>query len=131
MNTPAILLTVSTLLLASGICTAEAVAPVIPLCPGMKIITAINQPSGDYESIKRLTRVSPEGITLHYSSEHEVSDPFSDKPPELVATNVTRTILSADQSKAAYYMAAFSEILPETLPNSTAITVSTNLYTQL
>lgn len=131
MNTPAILLTVSTLLLASGICTAESVAPVIPLCPGMKIITAINQPSGDYESIKRLTRVSPEGITLHYSSEHEVSDPFSDKPPELVATNVTRTILSADQSKAAYYMAAFSEILPETLPNSTAITVSTNLYTQL
>ncbi len=28
-------------------------------------------------------------------------------------------------------MAAFSEILPETLPNSTAITVSTSLYTQL
>jgi outer membrane protein OmpA-like peptidoglycan-associated protein len=132
MNTPAILLTISNLLLASSsVSAAESVAPVIPLCPGMKIVTAINQPSGDYESIKRLTRVSPEGITLHYSSEHEVSDPFSDKPPELVATNVTRTILSADQSKAAYYMAAFSEILPETLPNSTAITASTSLYTQL
>ncbi len=107
MNTPAILLTVSTLLLASGICTAESVAPVIPLCPGMKIVTAINQPSGDYESIKRLTRVSPEGITLHYSSEHEVSDPFSDKPPELVATNVTRTILGADQAQSSLLHGSF------------------------
>lgn len=131
MKTHAILLTVSTLLLAGGICSAESVTPVIPLCPGMKIVTAINQPSGDYESIKRLTSVSPDGITLHYSSEHEVSDPFSDKPPELVATNVLRRILAADQSTAAYYMAVFSEILPETLPNSTAISVSTSLYTQL
>lgn len=103
----------------------------IPLCPGLKIITAINQSSGDYESIKRITSIDQAGVTLHYSSEHEVNDPFSNKPPELVATHVTRRILSEDQQKAGYYLAVFSPILPETVPNSTAITLSADNYNRL
>jgi len=110
---------------------ASSTSPTIPLCPSLVIVTAINQSSGDYESIKRITSVDETGVTLHYSSEHEVNDPFSDKPPELVATNVTRRILREDQQKAPYYLAVFSPILPETVPNSTAISLTHDNYARL
>ena len=130
MNIHPIVLTFPLLLIASNVSVA-ATTPTIPLCPGLHIVTAINQSSGDYESIKRITSVDDSGVTLHYSSEHEVDDPFSDKPPELVATNVTRRILHADQQKAPYYLAIFSPILPETVPNSTAISLTDDNYTRL
>lgn len=110
---------------------AEDAPPIIPLCPGLNIVTAINQTSGDYESIKRIMTVGAAGFTLHYSSEHEVIDPFSDKPPELVSTNVTRRVLREDQQKAGYYLAVFSETLPEAVPNSTAISLTTDNYQRL
>lgn len=119
------------LLLIVSSANAASTTPIIPLCPGLNIVTAINQRSGDYESIKRITSVDDSGVTLHYSSEHEVDDPFSDKPPELVATNVTRRILHADQQKAPYYLAIFSPILPETVPNSVAISLTHDNYTRL
>lgn len=119
------------LLLIVSSASVAATTPTIPLCSGLHIVTAINQSSGDYESIKRITSTDEAGITLHYSSEHEVNDPFSDKPPELVATNVTRRILHADQQKAPYYLAVFSPILPETVPNSVAISLTQDNYTRL
>ncbi|UJS24551.1 OmpA family protein [Thiothrix winogradskyi] len=119
------------LLLIVSNASVAATTPTVPLCPGLHIVTAINQSSGDYESIKRITALDEASITLHYSSEHEVDDPFSDKPPELVATNVTRRILHADQQKAPYYLAIFSPILPETVPNSVAISLTHDNYTRL
>jgi len=110
---------------------ADATTPTIPLCPGLHIVTAINQRSGDYESIKRITSTDEAGITLHYSSEHEVDDPFSDKPPELVSTHVTRRVLREDQQKAGYYLAVFDPKLPETVPNSVAISLTHDNYTRL
>lgn len=111
--------------------SVAATTPTIPLCPGLHIVTAINQSSGDYESIKRITAVDEAGITLHYSSEHEVDDPFSDKPPELVATHVTRRVLREDQQQAGYYLAVFDPKLPETVPNSTAISLTDANYQRL
>ncbi|MBJ6611153.1 MAG: OmpA family protein [Candidatus Thiothrix moscowensis] len=118
------------LLIASSVSVA-ATTPTIPLCPGLHIVTAINQSSGDYESIKRITSTDEAGITLHYSSEHEVDDPFSDKPPELVSTHVTRRVLREDQHKAGYYLAVFDPKLPETVPNSVAISLTHDNYTRL
>ncbi len=131
MNVRTLLPLISAVWLTLGGCVTAATPPNIPLCPGLNIVTAINQSSGDYESIKRITSVDETGVTLHYSSEHEVNDPFSDKPPELVATNVTRRILHADQQKAPYYLAVFSPILPETVPNSVAISLTHDNYTRL
>lgn len=37
---------------------ADNASPVIPLCPGLTLVTAINQTSGDYESIKRIMKPS-------------------------------------------------------------------------
>ena len=132
MDTHPIVLTFPILLIVSNASIAvTTTTPTIPLCPGLHIVTAINQSSGDYESIKRITSTDEAGITLHYSSEHEVNDPLSDKPPELVATNVTRRILHVDQQKAPYYLAIFSPILPETVPNSVAISLTRDNYTRL
>lgn len=128
MNTHAMALS---LLLAVSSGSMAATTPTIPLCPGLNIVTAINQTSGDYESIKRITSIDETGVTLHYSSEHEVNDPFSDKPPELVSTNVTRRVLRADQQKAGYYLAVFDPKLPETVPNSTAISLTHDNFTRL
>lgn len=119
------------LLLIVSSANATSTTPTIPLCPGLNIVTAINQRSGDYESIKRITSTDEAGITLHYSSEHEVDDPFSDKPPELVSTHVTRRVLREDQQKAGYYLAVFDPKLPETVPNSTAISLTHDTYTRL
>ncbi len=40
----------------------------IPLCPGLTIVTAVSQPQGDYESIKRIESMTPEGARIRYSS---------------------------------------------------------------
>ena len=46
----------------------------IPLCPGLTIVTAINQPEGDYESIKTIESVDSTAIRLKYSTERAVRD---------------------------------------------------------
>lgn len=130
MNTATMLLTLLVLLTVSSI-GFTATTRSIPLCPGLNIVTAINQSSGDYESIKRITAVDEAGVTLHYSSEREVDDIFSDKPPELVSTHVTRRVLREDQQKAGYYLAVFDPKLPETVPNSTAISLTDANYKRL
>lgn len=117
------------LTLVGGVTAAPP--PSIPLCPGLNIVTAINQSSGDYESIKRITAVDAAGVTLHYSSEREVDDIFSDKPPELVSTHVARRVLREDQQQAGYYLAVFDPKLPETVPNSTAISLTDANYQRL
>lgn len=117
--------------LSIGSDSIAAITTTIPLCPGLNIVTAINQSSGDYESIKRISSVDEASVTLHYSSEQEILDPFSDQPPERVATKVTRRILREDQQKAGYYLAVFSPLLPETVPNSTAISLTDENYTRL
>ena len=124
------LLTLPVWLMLAG-SVAAASAPTIPLCPGLVIVTAISQSSGDYESIKRIIAVDETGVTLHYSSEHHVDDILSDKPPELVSTHVTRRILREDQQKATYYLAVFDPKLPETVPNSTAISLTHENYQRL
>lgn len=55
----------------------------IPLCPGLQIVTAVNQPDGDYESIKTVESVSDAGVRIKYSSERMVSDWLSSGPPKL------------------------------------------------
>lgn len=49
-------------------------APQIPLCPGLTMVTAISQSTGDYESIKTIESFTPEGIRLKYSSELAFED---------------------------------------------------------
>src|SRR5687768_18091702 len=83
-----------------GLTVQGSAAPKIPLCPGLTIVTAINQPDGDYESIKTIESVSDEAVRLKYSSERLVSDWLSGDPPGLKQTTVYRRVRREDLKTA-------------------------------
>jgi hypothetical protein len=102
---------------------AQSGSSIIPLCPGLTIVTAVAQPTGDYESIKTIQSVADSGVQVKYSSEAMVQD-LTDNEPHLVQTNVTRTIRRSDLRDATLYMQVFSPNVPEVIPETTAIGTS-------
>jgi outer membrane protein OmpA-like peptidoglycan-associated protein len=98
--------------------------PLIPLCPGLTIVTAIAQKDGDYESIKTIESISAQAVVLKYSSERMSSDIFSTAPPKLEHTVVMRSVRNEDLAKAALYLQQYYDKLPETVPGTTAIGTS-------
>jgi len=102
---------------------AQSAPPTIPLCPGLTIVTAVAQPSGDYESIKTVQSVTASGIQVKYSSEAMVQE-LTDNEPHLQQTNVTRTMRRSDLRDATLYMQVFSPMVPEVIPETTAIGTS-------
>jgi outer membrane protein OmpA-like peptidoglycan-associated protein len=102
---------------------AQSAPPTIPLCPGLTIVTAVAQPTGDYESIKTVQSVTDSGIQVKYSSEAMVQE-LTDNEPHLQQTNVTRTMRRADLRDATLYMQVFSPMVPEVIPETTAIGTS-------
>ena len=98
--------------------------PSIPLCPGLTVVTAVNQPQGDYESIKTILSVTDSDARLRYSVERLVDDLFSSAPPKLQKYTLYRTIRRSDLDSAFLYEQQFSSELPETVPETTAIGTS-------
>jgi len=96
--------------------------PSIPLCPGLTVVTAINQPGGDYESIKTIESVTQNEIRLKYSSESRNTDLFG--AGELRKLLVHRNVLFADMRAAKIYEQIYLDKSAETLPGTTAIGVS-------
>src|SRR5208282_965084 len=41
----------------------------IPLVKGLVVVTAITDPAGDYESIKSIESMGPQGVQMHYSAD--------------------------------------------------------------
>lgn len=98
-----------------------ASSPGIPLCEGLTVVTAINQPSGDYESIKTIESVGPKEVRLKFSYEGLVVDLFG---AQLKKMTTHRTILSSDLQSALSYQQAFLEGSDETIPGTTSIGTS-------
>lgn len=111
--------------------TASAQSTDIPLCKGLTIVTSVQQSSGDYESIKRITDVTPEVVTLHYSTERLVSDFLSSDPAQLVRTELDRTVRQQDLESAFLYLQQFDAVLPELVPETTAIGTSKEVLRKL
>ena len=108
-----------------------AAAPKIPLCAGLTIVTAVSQPDGDYESIKTIQSVTDTEVRVKYSSEAMYADEFSMEPPKLRQTNVTRTIRRSDLQTGTLYLQQFSPVLPEMIPETTAIGTSAAVLNDL
>ena len=113
--------------IAAAWCGAPAVVyaqagPTIPLCPGVTVVTAASQPSGDYESIKTIESADAEGLRLKYSTERTVIDMLDG--PKLVRLTTRRTIRRADLATASSYLQIFSEHIPEAAPGTTSIGTS-------
>jgi hypothetical protein len=102
---------------------AQSAPPTIPLCPGLTIVTAVAQPTGDYESIKTIQSVTDSSVQVKYSSEAMVQE-LTDNEPHLQQTNVTRTMRRSDLRDATLYMQVFSPMVPEMIPETTAIGTS-------
>jgi outer membrane protein OmpA-like peptidoglycan-associated protein len=108
----------------------------IPLCPGLTIVTAVSQPQGDYESIKRIESVTAEGVRIRYSS--YMPDPKGDydsttvAPPPWVPFVVYRTVRRGDLEASSTYMQQFAPTgVPETINGTTALGISRKSFREL
>lgn len=97
----------------------------IPLCAGLTIVTAIDRPEGDYESIKTLTGVTDREIRIAYSAQ------VPSGPGALRNFRVTRTVLRTDLGTATLYMHYFNPRGEVTIPGSTALGTSTAVLRSL
>jgi outer membrane protein OmpA-like peptidoglycan-associated protein len=125
------------LLAAVEAISAQQPPPRIPLRVGLTIVTAINQPTGDYESIKRIVALTPDTAHLTYSNEHPkplglLEDP-SPGPRPLVKLDATRTILRRDLRESHNYLQQFGppQNVPDLVPGTTAVGVSAAVLQEL
>jgi len=110
---------------------AQSSGVAVPLCEGLRIVTAINETNGDYESIKTIESVAGAAIRLKYTSEKLVTDLLDAQFGEVKSTTVYRSILPDDLAGAAFYQQRYFEGMPETIPGSTAIGVSSSVLERL
>jgi outer membrane protein OmpA-like peptidoglycan-associated protein len=95
---------------------AVAQPPVIPLRPGLTVVTAIRQADGDYESIKHIDTITAHDVRLTYSA--DLPDPSTGRPHTV---HGTRAIALRDLATGRIYRTLFGEQDPETQPGTTAI----------
>jgi hypothetical protein len=91
----------------------------IPLCPGLTIVTAVNGPEGDYESIKTIANADARGITVGYSAQ------VPTRNGSLRNWNMRRVMLREDLGAATLYAHYFHSEGSDTIPGSTTLGVST------
>jgi outer membrane protein OmpA-like peptidoglycan-associated protein len=122
--------------------TPGASAPAIPVVKGLKVVTAITDPAGDYESIKSIEDVDAVTVRLHYSADIPtpklggllgsgaagVAGTKNESPDKI---ECLRMVDVADLSKAHSYSQLFCQNKVEHFPDSTAISASTEMLNQL
>lgn len=101
------------------------------LCRGFTIVTAVAYAQTDYESIKFVEAVTPEGVRIRYSNQFMFFDPLATVRQYLVRTLTFRTIRNVDMQSATLYQQQFDTRLPEIVPETTAISISRDLYRQI
>lgn len=89
----------------------------IPLCGGLRLVTAVSQQEGDYESIKTIESVTAQGVAIKYSSER-LENGATKK------LTVRRVVLPEDLASATLYMHHFNNRAPQRIPGTTAIGTS-------
>ena len=97
----------------------------VPLCPSLTIVTAIDRPEGDYESIKTLVAIGDRELTLAYSAQ------VPTERGSLRHWNIRRTVLREDLGTATLYPHYFNCKGPLMIPGSTALGVSTAVLRSL
>jgi outer membrane protein OmpA-like peptidoglycan-associated protein len=95
----------------------------IPLCAGLTIVTAIDQPEGDYESIKSIESIADGAVRLKYSAERPERS-VRGSAPRLRKYTVYRDIPIADLARSTLYLQQFHERAPVKVPGTTAIGTS-------
>jgi outer membrane protein OmpA-like peptidoglycan-associated protein len=122
-----------TLMRALSAASSSDRAVTVPLCAGLTIVTAIEQPDGDYESIKTIEAVDPSQVRLKYSVERmKYPGLFDTHAPFLRKYTIRRTVLAEDLKSAKSYQQRFVEnSTVDTIPGTTAIGTSSAMLTTL
>jgi outer membrane protein OmpA-like peptidoglycan-associated protein len=91
---------------------------------GMLVVTAIADPEGDYESMKQIQSINADGITLTVHAARSKDDSHAN-------SEVTRLVLAKDLNTAHKYAELFGASQPRSLPGTTAITASKEVFAEL
>lgn len=113
--------------------------PVIPLRPGLTIVTAISNPNGDYESIHQIDAIDAKGVQLHVSfpsrearetrsKDEKASGRTSKDTARFIAR---RTVLKADLDSARHYQLRFHTQHPAVFAGTTALGTSATVLNEL
>lgn len=109
----------------------------VPLVPGLTVVTAYHLAGVcDCESVKQITAVDGGGIKLTYASnvpERGVEGLLGTgrSSGKIRQVSGRRTVRRADLDKATEYMQVFAENLPDVIPGTTALGVSTAVLRDL
>jgi outer membrane protein OmpA-like peptidoglycan-associated protein len=125
------LLSISLFCFTCAVPAQNPAPPVIPLCPGLTIVTAVQQKAGDYESIKTIESVDAKEVRLKYSSESMTSDMLGLEEPKLQKVVLHRTVLVSDLESAKVYQQVYLPKSAETVPGTTAIGISSAILKSL
>jgi hypothetical protein len=107
-------------------------APHIPLCAGMTLVTAINDATGDYESIKTIESVDDELVRIRYTAQKvDYGDMFATEPPQLRQYASRRVVRQEDIRSSRAYLQEFTPEIPEVVPGMTALGTSTLVLEEL
>ncbi len=110
---------------SSGALSSSAPAP---LKPGMLVVTAIAETSGDYESMKQIVSIDSAGdANLSYHSDQ----PKNGSNGQDRVFSSTRKVLAQDMTSAHDYAEVFSSADPESFPGTTAISASREVLAEL
>ena len=108
---------------AAAAATAQN-APKIPLCAGLTIVDAVNEPHGDYEPIVRIDSVTDDSVSLTFSTDR-------DEGTSIRHLKVSRVVLRKDLVSAGLLVNWFGSSAAKTIAGSTAIGASTAVLRSL
>ncbi len=97
---------------------AAGPAPRIPLCPGLRIVTAFAGTSGDFESVKTITTADSVSLSLGIAADVPHDGGVVER------RRIQRRVLWRDLGTGTLYMRWFQEHAPVTIAGSTAIGTS-------
>jgi outer membrane protein OmpA-like peptidoglycan-associated protein len=120
------------LLATASLAGAQPKAPHLPTCAGMTLVTAVNDSTGDYESIKTIDSAGEKDIRIKYSAQKmDYGDMFGDGRPTLKTYVTRRVVLREDMRASRSYLQEFATVIPEAVPGMTALGTSTLVLQEL
>ncbi len=107
---------------------SAAAASAIALQPGLTIVTALSDRTGDYESIKTIQAVAADAVTIVYSADVPLPGAGANKSRKV---STRRTVRREDLKNAHEYMHLFNPASPEVFAGTTALGASAAVLNEL
>jgi outer membrane protein OmpA-like peptidoglycan-associated protein len=109
---------------------ARADGPLVPLVPGLTIVTAVHTDVGDYESLKTIESVDDNAVKVRLTGDLPVAHPCPTCPKSMRLSGA-RVILRDDLEHAHAYAPLFHARVTETFNGFTALGTSREVLGEL